>query len=74
MASVIQVPHQYYSSIFEMENTVIALYSFVPSDDSQLKFVAGDELAVLQTDPSGWWYGESLNGSSSGWYDLHCID
>jgi len=41
----------------------------MPSDESQIQITAGDEISVIRKDPSGWWYGETVDGEA-GWYNF----
>ena len=44
---------------------VIALYDYVPTEDSQLQFKTGDEIRVIKKDQSGWWDG--ILNNERGW-------
>jgi len=45
-------------------SVVKALYDYVPAEEGELSFSAGEEITVTHKDESGWWTGTNSSGAS----------
>lgn len=44
------------------KTTVMAVHTFEARDETELAFVAGDHIVILEKDESGWWMGRNQEG------------
>jgi hypothetical protein len=48
------------------EDIYVALYEYVPQNDSELRLVPGDRVVVIEQAEGGWWHG--VIGEAHGWF------
>ena len=52
------------------EVMVTALYDYEATDTSELSLHKGEVVKVTQKDPSGWWYGQSVDTKKWGFFPV----
>lgn len=59
---------------FSLNIRAKALYAYTKTQDSELSLAVDEEIIIISDSACGWWYGQSLDGSSQGFFPSNYID
>eukprot|EP00742_Colponemidia_sp_Colp-10_P009268 GILJ01010095.1.p1 GENE.GILJ01010095.1~~GILJ01010095.1.p1 ORF type:complete len:1405 (-),score=241.75 GILJ01010095.1:247-4461(-) len=57
----------------DLTKRAVALYDYNAKRDAQLTFKTGDVIKVISFEPSGWWWGEDVQGKQ-GWFPGNYVE
>ena len=56
------------------QDCVIALYEYSAMQEDELSFKEGQVLVVIERDNAGWWRGNHVDDSKSGWFPANYVE
>uniref|UniRef100_A0A7S1CH53 SH3 domain-containing protein n=1 Tax=Bicosoecida sp. CB-2014 TaxID=1486930 RepID=A0A7S1CH53_9STRA len=74
VSEVLPTQHPTHVVSKEAQYLTVAIDDYEAEDENELSFTIGDEIHVINEDPSGWWEGRHVETGATGWFPYSFVE